>query len=567
MPTVPSANLADHDWWRRAVVYQVYPRSFHDANGDGTGDLRGISDALGYLARLGVDAVWISPWYPSPMVDGGYDVADYCDIDPSLGTLDDAAELVNEAHGLGLRVMVDLVPNHCSDQHPLFQQALAAGPGSPERELFVFRDGLGPDGSQPPTNWGSLFGGSMWQRVTEPDGRPGQWYCHMFAPEQPDWNWASPRVAQLFDQVLRFWFDRGVDGFRIDVADSMALDQSLPDTELDPATGFGSWRKDAGAPFWDQPGVEQIHRRWRQIADSYADSFLGPRVFVAEAHLEPVQRQATYVAEGRLHTTFNFDHLWCEWSAASQRHMITRTLAAHAEVGAPATWVIGNHDVTRPVSRYGKPETGWRFDADGRVGEARFSEDFRRLATDVELGRRRARAAALLMLALPGVAYIYQGEELGLPEVEDLPAEVLQDPIWERSGHTEKGRDGCRVPLPWSGDEPPYGFGPGGSVPWLPQPDSWAELSVAAQTGVPGSHLELYRKALAERHANPALRGTDLTWDHTDPEVLSFRRGGRVRCLVNFGSQPVPLPEGTVLLASADVGPTVPPDTAVWLTT
>ena len=567
MSTAPGTALDDPDWWRHAVVYQIYPRSFRDADGDGNGDIRGMRNGLGHLARLGVDAVWVSPWYTSPMIDGGYDVADYCDIDPIFGSLDDATVFLDEAHRLGLRVLVDLVPNHCSDRHPLFQRALAAAPGSPERDLFVFRDGRGVDGGQPPTNWGSLFGGSMWQQVTESDGRPGQWYCHMFAPEQPDWNWDNPQVVAFFDQVLRFWFDRGVDGFRIDVADSMALDQTLPDTKPDPATGFGSWHKDVGAPFWDQPGVETIHRRWRQIADSYADTALGARVFVSEAHLDPIERQASYVGAGRLHTTFNPDHLWCEWTAASQRHMITRTLAAHDAVGAPATWVIGNHDVPRPVTRYGKPETGWPFDADGRVGQPRFAEDHRQFPTDVDLGRRRARAAALLMFALPGVAYLYQGEELGLPEVEDLPAEVLQDPIWDRSGHTEKGRDGCRVPLPWSGTKPPYGFGPGPGEPWLPQPAGWAGLSVAAQTGVTGSHLELYRAALAIRHANPALRDGRLAWDEASEQLLSFCRGDRFRCLVNFGPGPAPLPAGTVLLASGDVSDTIPGDTAVWLAT
>ena len=568
MAHIPSPNFADLDWWRHSVVYQIYPRSFHDGNGDGTGDLLGMSHALGYLAALGVDAVWVSPWYPSPLADGGYDVADYCDIDPRYGTLDDAALFVNEAHGLGLRVFIDLVPNHASSDHPLFQAALAAGPGSPEREMFIFREGRGPDGDEPPTNWGALFGGPAWERVIDADGNPEQWYCHMFAPEQPDWNWENPAVADMFDDVIRFWFDRGIDGIRIDVADSMAKDQTFPDTPVDPKTGYGTTQKSIGAPYWDQPAVEQIHRRWRAIADSYAGSHLGPRVFVSEAHMNPAERLVSYVAPGRLHTTFNFDHLWCEWTGPSQRAMIETILRVHAEVGAPPTWVIGNHDTTRVVTRYGKAETGWRFLLGGVHPDdgQKFAEHFAPLPTDVALGRRRARAAALLEFALPGVAYIYQGEELALPEVEDLPAEALQDPSWERSGHTIRGRDGCRVPLPWSGEEPPYGFGPGIGQPWLPQPADWADLTIAAQTGVPGSHLELYRAALAERHRNPALGDGTLTWDETGPNVLSFTRQPGFRCIVNYGDEVVPIPDNSwLILASGDVSAGIPRDTAVWL--
>ena len=568
MAHIPSPNFADLDWWRHSVVYQVYPRSFHDGNGDGTGDLLGMSHALGYLASLGVDAVWVSPWYPSPLADGGYYVSDYCDIDPLYGTLDDAALFVNEAHGLGLRVLIDLVPNHASSDHPLFQAALAAPPGSPEREMFIFRDGRGPDGNEPPTNWGALFGGSAWERVIDVEGNPEQWYCHMFAPEQPDWNWENPAVADMFDAVIRFWFDRGIDGLRIDVADSMAKDQSFPDTPLDPKTGFGTTRKGIGAPYWDQPGVERIHRRWRAIADSYAGDHLGSRIFVSEAHMNPAERLVSYVAPGRLHTTFNFDHLWCEWTAASQRAMIQTILRVHAEVGAPPTWVIGNHDTTRVVTRYGKAETGWRFLADGVHPDdaLKFAEHFAPLPTDVTLGRRRARAAALLEFALPGVAYVYQGEELGLPEVEDLPTESLQDPTWERSGHTVRGRDGCRVPLPWSGTEPPYGFGPGIGQPWLPQPADWEDLTIAAQTGVPGSHLELYRAALKERHRNPALGDGTLTWDELGPDVLSFTREPGFRCIVNFGDEVVGIPANSwLILASDDVSTGIPRDTAVWL--
>lgn len=449
-------SFDDPSWWRSAVVYQVYPRSFADADGNGIGDLRGIIERLPHLASLHVDAIWISPWYPSPLADGGYDVSAYRDIHPDFGTLQDADELVERAHALGLRVLIDLVPNHCSDQHPWFQQALAAPPGSRARNRFVFRDGRGENGDQPPTNWGSLFGGSAWQRVTEADGRPGQWYLHMFAPEQPDWNWDDPEVVQEFDDILRFWFDRGIDGFRIDVADSLFIDHDFADTPVDPVTGFGTYQKFEGHPLWDQPGLEHLQRRWRAIADEYADTAQGARVFVSEAYL-PLERLVRYVRPGRLHSSFNFEFLQSEWDADSLRHVIDASLAAHAGVDAPTTWVLNNHDVIRSVSRYGKPVSGRRFRAaaDDSSDDPHWQERMAASPTDVALGRRRAAAAALLMLALPGGAYIYQGEELGLDEVEDLPADTLQDPIWERSGHTVRGRDGCRVPIPWSGERPP----------------------------------------------------------------------------------------------------------------
>lgn len=555
--------LTDPDWWRSAVVYQIYPRSFADGNGDGTGDLLGIIEHLEHLVTLGVDAVWISPWYPSPLHDGGYDVADYCDIDPRFGTLAHADELVARAHELGLRVIIDLVPNHCSIDHELFRAAVAAGPGSPEREWFIFRDGRGPGGDEPPNNWPANFGGSAWQRLVGPDGTPEQWYLHLFAPEQPDWNWTHPGVADMFDDILRFWFDRGIDGFRIDVADSCAKDMSLPD--LPP--GEDGHHKYPGHPFYDRPELEEIHRRWRAVADEYVASPQGPRVFVSEAYLGPVTRLARYTVEGRLHTTFNFDALLTEWAYDSQRHMIDATLAGYSGVGAPATWVLGNHDQPRVVSRYGMPVTGVQFLPEEGLG--RRTEKAHPVAADLELGRRRARAAALLELALPGGAYVYQGDELGLEEI-DLPTEVLQDPIWERSGHTVKGRDGCRVPIPWSGDRPPYGFSPEGSraEPWLPQPAGWGDHTAHAQTGLAGSFLELYRSALAVRRRHPALGDGNLRWDRTAPErVLGFHRDPGFTCWVNFSDVPVPLPEGAEVLVTS--GPLADamlgPDQAVWL--
>ncbi|GAB3701488.1 glycoside hydrolase family 13 protein [Mariniluteicoccus flavus] len=571
--TTPTrTSFTDRDWWRSAVVYQIYPRSFADANGDGVGDVRGIIERLPHIAGLGVDAIWVSPWYPSPLADGGYDVADYRDIHPDFGTLADADEMITRAHELGLRVMIDLVPNHCSDQHPWFQAALAAGPGSEERELFWFRDGRGDGAATPPTNYEAVFGGSMWQRVVGEDAQPEQWYLHMFDVTQPDWNWFNPAVADEFDAILRFWFDRGVDGFRVDVADSMAKDADLPDLPLDPETGFGTSKdKHPGAPLWDvHPQLDEIHRRWRGVADEYADSELGPRVFVSEAYLDPIERLVRYVEPGRLHSTFNFDHLLCEWTAESQRHVIDNSRRAHKLVGAPTTWVLSNHDTPRVATRYGKPETGVRFLADGMdpAHEGREWHHYAGMDVDHDLGRRRARAAALLELALPGGCYVYQGDELGLDEVEDLPVEVLQDPTWERSNHTVKGRDGCRVPMPWQGSRAPFGFGGDAGDPWLPQPERWAGQTVADQEDDPRSHLNLYRAALAERRRNPALGDGDLVWDDDVPAgVLSFTREPGFRAVVNFADTPWPIPTGArVLVHSGDeTSGEVATDEAVWL--
>ena len=559
----------DPQWWRSAVVYQVYPRSVADADGDGTGDVRGIIDKLDYLAELGVDAVWVSPWYPSPMADGGYDVSDYRGILPEFGTLDQADTFVTRAHELGMRVLIDLVPNHSSDEHAWFQAALAAAPGSAERDLYLFRDGLGENGDLPPNNWPAMFGGGAWERTTNADGTPGQWYLHLFDIKQPDWNWDNPVVVDEFDAILRFWFDRGVDGFRIDVANSMAKAPGLPDLDVDPDTGRPLANTLTGSPYLNQPHVHDILRRWRTVADSYADSELGARVFVSEAWVTPAAELAKYVRPDELHSTFNFDALMCEWSAESQRHVIDLTLTATGAVGAPPTWVLANHDTTRVVTRYGRSVTGARFTQDGMdlasfAGVGSVPEG----ATDVTLGRKRARAAVLLELALPGGAYVYQGDELGLEEVEDIPEELLQDPTWERSGHVVRGRDGCRVPIPWSGTRAPYGFGSADNPPWLPQPEGWAAVTAEAQDGDAASHLNHYRAALAERRRHPALGDGTLTWDDDVPAgVLSFTREPGFRCVVNFGPDLYDLPaDAQILIASGNAASgTLGVDEAVWL--
>ncbi|MGH3318819.1 MAG: glycoside hydrolase family 13 protein [Streptosporangiaceae bacterium] len=545
-----TAGAVHLPWWRDAVTYQVYIRSFADADGDGIGDVGGIRSRLPYLRDLGVDALWINPWYPSPMVDAGYDISDYRDIAPEFGTLAGAEALVEEAHAHGLRVVIDLVPNHTSDRHPWFQAALASPAGSPERARYWFRRGRGDHEGLPPTNWKSTFGGPAWTRVTGPDHGPDEWYLHLFTPEQPDLNWSNPEVREEFLSVIRFWFDRGVDGIRIDVAPALDKDPALPDLPCP-----SQWWKAPEAaehPFRDRDGVLEIYRSWRALADEYA----GDRAFVAEAWVSDPERVARYVRPGHLHTAFNFPFLTCQWDPARLREVVDRSLAAFGAVGAPATWVLSNHDVVRHVSRYGRtqaPMTGPRFALDSPF--------------DLELGTRRARAAALLMLALPGGAYVYQGEELGLWEAEDLPEEALQDPRWAWSDHTDRGRDGCRVPLPWSGEAPPFGFGPDGSDPWLPQPAAWKDYTAETQDGDPASMLELYRAALALRRAHPALGDGGLRWLDSPEEVLAFARDPSFRCVVNLSADPSSLPpHGEVLLASARLEDgRLPTDAAIWL--
>ncbi|MGK5675894.1 glycoside hydrolase family 13 protein [Micromonospora sp. URMC 106] len=535
----PTPLTSDDDWWRSAVVYQVYVRSFADSNGDGIGDLQGIRERLPYLHELGVDALWLTPFYTSPMVDGGYDVADYRDVDPMFGTLADFDAMITDAHALGLRIIVDLVPNHTSDAHPWFRAALAAGPGSAERERYLFADGRGADGEQPPNDWESIFGGPAWTRVDD-----GQWYLHLFDPAQPDLNWRHPEVRAEFEDILRFWLDRGVDGFRIDVAHGMIKAEGLPDVGFSTMTTGQRQVELLGKgrlPYFDQDEVHDIYRAWRPILDSYP----GGRMAVAEAWAETPQRLARYIGPDELHQAFSFDFLDATWSADSFRKVIDTALAESTIVGAPTTWVLSNHDKQRHVTRYG----------------------------DGAEGLRRARAATLLMLALPGCAYIYQGEELGLPEVLDLPDELRQDPAFLRTGES---RDGCRVPIPWSGELAPYGFGPAGSeLSWLPAPATWRGLSVAAQTGVPGSTLELYRAALRIRREHPALAADagGVTWLETEPGVLAFSRAAGdtvLTCVVNISGAPALIDGYGEPIASSETltgqgaGHVLPVDAAAW---
>ncbi|MEJ7799157.1 MAG: alpha-amylase family glycosyl hydrolase [Ilumatobacter sp.] len=530
------------EWWRRGVVYQVYPRSFADADGDGTGDVEGIRSRLAYLRDLGVDAIWIGPWYRSPLNDGGYDVADFRDIDPRFGTLAHAEHLIADAHAHDINVIVDLVPNHTSNEHAWFQAALAAGPGSPERSRYIFRDGKGADGSEPPTNWTAVFGGSAWARV--PDG---QWYLHLFDPSQPDLNWESEDVRSEFDEIFRFWLDRGVDGFRIDVAHGLVKDPTFPDLTVNEEILESSHVDDH--PHWDRDGVHEIIRRWRSILDAQDRDVM----MVAEAWVHPA-RLNRYLRPDEYHQSFNFDFLSTPWDRAEATSAINRAIDAAVSVGSTPTWTLSNHDVMRHATRLGLPNgTKWRiWPVTGPVE-----------LLDPDLGLRRARAAALLLMALPGSLYLYQGEELGLPDAWDLPPEVLDDPVWENSGHQQKGRDGCRVPIPWTTDGPSLGFG--ASAGWLPQPDIYGPLSVEAQKGQDGSTLEMYRAGLVLRDEH-FVSDEAFEWIEVPGDTLGFRRGSGVVCVVNFGDAPVALPHGDVLLASAPVvGEQLPGNAAAWL--
>jgi alpha-glucosidase len=517
-------------WWRSAVFYQVYPKSFADGNGDGIGDLIGLRDRLDYLEQLGVDALWLSPFFRTPDADGGYDVSDPTDVDPMFGTIADYDALLAAAHARGIRVTIDLVPNHVSTEHAWFRAALTAGRGSPERARFLFRDGEGSDGARPPNNWPSVFGGPAWTRV--PDG---QWYLHLFAPEQPDLDWTNPEVTAEFDRVLRFWLDRGTDGFRVDVAHGMAKQAGLPWIPIEVMARIHDRDHDRPPedPRWDQEEVHGHLRGFRRILDSYP----GDRMAVGEVWAAGGERLARYVRPDELNLAFNFQLVEATWSADQIRAAIDDALMTMGAVGAPCCWVLSNHDVVRHVTRFG----------DGPAGTA------------------RARAAALVQLALPGAVYLYNGDELGLPNVSDLPDEALRDPTWERSGHTERGRDGQRIPLPWDGAKPPFGFSTTTDT-WLPVPETWRELTVSRQLDDEESTLSLYRRAIDIRAKSSTLHDGEFTWIGAPDGTLAFRRGTDFVVAVNLAGVPAPMPPGEIVLASGpiDLG-LLPPDTAVWL--
>jgi len=538
------------EWWRTAVIYQIYPRSFADASGDGLGDLPGVTAHLDDLKDLGVDAIWLSPFQRSPQKDAGYDVADYRDVDPIFGTLADFDAMLAGAHERGIRVIVDLVPNHSSDQHVWFQEALKAAPGSPERARYIFRDGTGENGELPPNNWESVFGGGMWKRVTEADGTPGQWYLHIFDETQPDFDWTNDEVRAEFRDILRFWLDRGVDGFRVDVAHGLIKAEGLPDFTPDPDGGSMGGDADE-VPYWGQPGVHEVWREWHEVLAAYD----GDRALCAEAWLPTVAQTALWVRPDEMHQAFNFHYLETAWDAAALRDVIGESLAEYAAVGAPSTWVLSNHDVVRHASRLALTAENPQGAGIGPKTPGK---------PDPVKGLHRARAATSLMLALPGSSYLYQGEELGLPEVIDLPDDARQDPTWFRTNGERYGRDGCRVPIPWTADAPAYGFNTTGES-WLPQPAEWADLARDVQVDDPSSTLTLYRSLLAERRARNLGAG-ELEWlDGFGDEVVAFRNGSLL-VIANLGDGAVELPAGEVLIASGPLdGERLPTDTTVWI--
>jgi alpha-glucosidase len=535
--------MLDRDWWRQASVYQVYPRSFADADGDGVGDFRGVLSRLDHIAGLGVDAVWFSPFYPSALADGGYDIDDYRGVDPIIGTLAEFGEVVSSLHGLGIKVIVDLVPNHSSDRHAWFREALVAPAGSAERDRYLFRDGRGERGELPPNDWQSLFGGPAWTRIEEPDGTPGQWYLHLFAAQQPDWNWQNPEVRADFVRTIRFWGDRGVDGFRVDVAMALAKDMTEPYADWDTVRrGIFASGDQEGAfpdgrhPLFDREELDEIYAEWRQVFDQYDP----PLFAVAEAWV-PAHRRGRYARLEGLGQAFNFDLLSAEWDAEQFGSIIRTNLDFATTNGTTSTWVLSNHDVVRHPSRYARS-------ADGSD----------------ERGLDRARAAIALALALPGSTYLYQGEELGLPEVRDIPADRVQDPsALIENGVMVAGRDGCRVPLPWTREEPFFGFSAGAAH--LPQPAWFGAFSVEAQTADPDSTLSLYRRAIALRRRLQTEETAE--WLDLGPAVLAFRRPNGWTSVTNFGHPPVDFPAGKVVLRTdgrVDAAP-LPSDATAWI--
>ncbi|MEY3676860.1 MAG: hypothetical protein RL351_87 [Actinomycetota bacterium] len=545
----------DAEWWRSAVIYQIYPRSFADSNGDGMGDLPGITSRLDSLAALGIDAIWLSPYMRSPQKDAGYDVSDYRDVDPLFGSLADFDSMVARAHELNIRVLVDLVPNHTSDQHAWFQAALKAEPGSPERAFYHFKDGKGENGELPPNNWVSMFGGPAWTRTTNTDGTPGQWYVHLFDSSQPDLNWENPKVEEAFEDILRFWLDRGVDGFRVDQPHAMGKAPGLPDHPDVERAGAGFIEGEASPPMWFQESVHPIFRKWRAILDSYP----GDRAMCGEAYVLPLSFMALWVRPDEFNQTFNFRFLDSEWQPQILFNSINESFEAFDGVGAPSTWVLSNHDIIRHASRMG-----------GLTGRPTASNGIgpNDPQPDRELGLRRARAATLFTLALPGSMYLYQGEELGLPEHTTLEPQYRQDPTYARTNGERVGRDGCRVPLPWeAGVGAANGFNTTGKA-WLPQPDIYAEYSRDQQEGVAGSTLELYKHGLKLRTELKLGEGS-FDWD---PEFVTDAslgfRNGNILVVHNFGHTPIKLPNGEILASSLSgmtAGHDLVADQTVWL--
>ncbi|WP_438353735.1 glycoside hydrolase family 13 protein [Microbacterium sp. CJ88] len=548
---MPPSRSGEAAWWRQAVVYQIYPRSFADADGDGIGDIRGIRSRLPYLRALGIDAVWLSPFYPSALADGGYDVDDYRDVDPRLGTLDDVDALIADLHAAGIRIVIDIVPNHTSDRHAWFREAVGAAPGSAARDRYHFRDGNGAEGAQAPTDWVSAFGGPAWERTDD-----GQWYLHSFAVEQPDLNWSNPEVRGDFVRTLRFWADRGVDGFRIDVAHMLTKDLTEP---LPDRSTLDTLPQDGRHPLIDRDDVHDVYAQWRAVFDEYDP----PRTAVAEAWVAQ-HRIPRYASGEGLGQAFNFDLLEADFDAAQFRRIVTENLELARTSGSSTTWVLSNHDVVRHPTRYGLPHPDRGSDRRPvlKHGTEWLLSGGTQPPLDRDRGARRARAATLFLLGLPGSAYLYQGEELGLHEVAEIDDAHRQDPTFFRSPGVDVGRDGCRVPLPWTAAGSSFGFGADGAH--LPQPEWFAAVAVDVEEADPDSSLQLYRNALAARRALQTEES--LAWIETGrDDVLSFRRPNGWRVTTNFGVEPVAFDASDVVIASGEVvAGRLPGETTAW---
>ena len=550
---------ANRDWWRDAVVYQIYARSFADSNNDGVGDIEGIRSRLSYLSELGVDAIWITPCYDTPWNDGGYDVANYYEIAKNVGTTEQVTKLAEELHQNNMKLILDLVPNHTSSEHEWFQAALKSDPGSKEWDRYHIIKGKN-DGTEPPNDWRSVFGGASWTKFP---GHPGYWYLHIFDSTQPDLNWENAEVKSEFERILRFWFDRGIDGFRIDVAHGMIKDPGYPDNDVYVAMVDGaSSAAPAEYPQWDRPGVHEIYRAWRKVADEYTPA----KVFCAEAWVGSPERLARYIRKDELQTAFNFSYYGAGWDATKQRNAINESVNTASSVGAPTTWVLSNHDVVRHASRM----------APDLNSNSRTPTSQKLRTPDLVAGAKIARAATLFMLGLPGSTYFYQGEELGLPEVFDIPNSLREDPAFARTNAVDGYRDGCRVPIPWDIDpKTNYGFSDQSAEPaWLPQPAIWADYSVAKQISDPNSSLKFYQEALRLRRGLKNLGDGSMTWiDQNSDQYLAFTRDDLV-IATNTSAQAVtidlPRP-GKLLIASASgvelsgAKLTLPSDTAVWI--
>lgn len=503
-------------WWEAGVVYQIYPRSFQDSDGDGVGDLAGVEQRLDYLRDLGVDALWLSPIFPSPMADFGYDVADYRDVDPLFGTLADFDRLLEAAHARGLKLLLDFVPNHSSDRHPWFVESRSSR-SSPKRDWYIWRDPA-PDGG-PPNNWISDFGGSAW----EWDAATSQFYYHAFLKEQPDLNWRNPELRAAMLDTLRFWLDRGVDGFRIDVLWHIFKAADFPDNPLNPdyLPSMGEMHSVLQLHSTDQPEVHTVAGEMRALADSY-----GERVLIGEIYL-PVQRLMHYYGREApgVHLPFNFQLIDAPWNAEALAALIEAYEAALPPGGWP-NWVLGNHDRPRVAAKRGEAQ---------------------------------ARVAAMLLLTLRGTPTLYYGDEIGMADVT-IPREAVKDPRELREPGLGLGRDPVRTPMAWS-DAPHGGFST--AEPWLPLHPDWRERNVAAQAREPRSMLSLHRELLALRRTRPALAVGSFTLVAGHNDVLAFeRRMGEERLLVALnlgkGERTLALPgaaDGILLSTLADPAP------------